>query len=67
MIKITLNGETAELEKPLTINQLIDSYDMNRETVVVELNGELPDKADYDTLLTKENDTIELIRFVGGG
>jgi sulfur carrier protein len=35
--------------------------------VVVELNGDLPDKSEYDSVTVNEGDEIELIRFVGGG
>jgi sulfur carrier protein len=66
-MKITLNGDTVELERAYSISELIVKYDMKKETVVVELNGDLPDKATYDDTLTKEDDKIELIRFVGGG
>lgn len=66
-MKIILNGIETELEKPVSLNHLIDMYDMKRETVVVEVNGGLPDKSEYDSTLTKEGDVIELIRFVGGG
>ncbi|PLX67922.1 MAG: thiamine biosynthesis protein ThiS [Denitrovibrio sp.] len=66
-MKIMLNGETVELEAPLTFNELIDKYDMKRETVVVEINGDLPDKSTYGATQTKDGDVIELIRFVGGG
>lgn len=66
-MKIILNGIETELDKPASLNSLIDRYDMKRETVVVELNGDLPDKSGYDSIMTKEGDVIELIRFVGGG
>ncbi|MGE4318526.1 MAG: sulfur carrier protein ThiS [Deferribacterales bacterium] len=66
-MNIILSGETVELERALTISELIAKYDMKKETVVVELNGELPDKDQYDNITTKEGDKIELIRFVGGG
>jgi sulfur carrier protein len=66
-MQIILSGEQVELGSPLSLNELIDRYDMKRETVVVEINGELPDKSDYDNIRTSEGDVIELIRFVGGG
>lgn len=66
-MEITLNGEKVELKEAYSLNQLIDIYDMNRETVVVEVNGTLPEKSDYDNIYPKEGDVIELIRFVGGG
>ncbi len=66
-MNIVLSGETVNLERELTISELIAKYDMKKETVVVELNGELPDKDQYDNITTKEGDRIELIRFVGGG
>jgi len=64
---ITLNGEKVTLDEAVSLNQLIDRYDMKRETVVVEINGDLPDKSTYDERLIKDGDVIELIRFVGGG
>lgn len=67
VMKIVLSGETVELDRAYTISELITKYDMKKETVVVELNGELPDKETYDTTHTQEGDKIELIRFVGGG
>lgn len=66
-MEIILNGEKVNLEQSFSLNQLIDKYDMNRETVVVEVNGQLPEKSEYDSIYPKEGDTIELIRFVGGG
>lgn len=66
-MKIQLNGEQVDLDKALTLNDLIEKYDMNKETVVVEVNGDLPDKSEYGNIKTAEGDTIELIRFVGGG
>ncbi|PLX70906.1 MAG: thiamine biosynthesis protein ThiS [Denitrovibrio sp.] len=66
-MEITLNGEKVNLEKSYSLNQIIDIYDMNRETVVVEVNGNLPEKTEYDTIYPTEGDVIELIRFVGGG
>ncbi|ADD66852.1 thiamine biosynthesis protein ThiS [Denitrovibrio acetiphilus DSM 12809] len=66
-MKIQLNGESVELSDAISLNSLIDRFDMNRETVVVELNGDLPDKSEYDSIVVNEGDRIELIRFVGGG
>lgn len=66
-MKIILNGIGTELDSPVNLGRLIDLYDMKRETVVVEVNGDLPDKSDYETIMTKDGDVIELIRFVGGG
>jgi sulfur carrier protein len=66
-MNVKLNGENVELERAYSMNELIDKYDMKRETVVVEINGDLPDKSKYDELKTAEGDVIELIRFVGGG
>lgn len=66
-MKITLNGDAVTLDRAYSVSELITKYDMKKETVVVELNGELPDKENYDGIMTKEGDKIELIRFVGGG
>jgi len=38
-----------------------------QDYVTVQINDELVDRADFDTLTVKEGDTVEFLYFMGGG
>ena len=40
-------------------------YQQNR--IAVEINGSIIPKSKYQTTILKQNDTIEIVSFVGGG
>jgi len=60
MVKIKVNGETKELNEPVSIAGLL-------EILAVELNREIVRKSDYETTVLKEGDSLEIVRFAGGG
>lgn len=62
---LIVNGNT-EAGDFSTVSELLASRDILPETVVVELNGKILPKADYNNPL-KEGDTVELVQFVAGG
>jgi thiamine biosynthesis protein ThiS len=64
---ITLNGQAKELEPNSTVQDLLDMLELGEVTLVVEVNRKIVDKDGYQTVTLKENDQVELIRFVGGG
>jgi sulfur carrier protein len=67
---ITVNGKEAELlENPgRTVESLLEELDVaQRLYVTVELNGEILDRATYETTPVSEGDSIEFLYFMGGG
>lgn len=66
-MKLTVNGKTQEIENGATLVTLLALLDINRETVVVEVNGDIVEQKDFDKKMLAEDDKVELIRFVGGG
>ncbi|MCR2032159.1 sulfur carrier protein ThiS [Anaerofustis stercorihominis] len=64
MIKV--NGKGLDL-KDITLKELLISlkYDISR--VAVELNEEIVSKNDYEKVIIKDNDKLEIVSFVGGG
>ena len=61
-----VNGKTVNLEKAMTLKTLLNNgYDLPR--IAVELNGTIVPKASYDEVMLSPEDTIEIVRFVGGG
>jgi len=66
-MKITCNGEIKSIVPGTTPVTLIEDLDLNPDTVVVECDGRIVKREEYDTLVLTEGNVIELVRFVGGG
>ncbi len=66
-IFITLNGEAHRLEGEPRLSALIASLKMRPTRIAVELNREVVPKAEYDSVILKAGDVLEIINFVGGG
>ena len=62
-----LNRKTIDLKEDISVEQLLKDYDLNPQKVVVEVNMEILDDEVYSTYLLKNEDTVEVISFVGGG
>lgn len=65
MIKV--NGEFINGYEGKTLSEFLfnEGYEVTR--IAVELNGEIARKKDYQSIILKENDTLEVVTFVGGG
>ena len=67
---ITVNGKEAQLPEhaPRTIDSLLEELNVSQRLyVTVELNGEILDRAAYETTPVTEGDSIEFLYFMGGG
>lgn len=63
---MVINGKTENV-KTQTIKNLLLEKGLNPSVVVVELNGSIVKRADWDTTLLQETDKLEIVSFVGGG
>ncbi|MBC7196669.1 MAG: sulfur carrier protein ThiS [Deferribacterales bacterium] len=66
-MKVKINGKEKQLDDGLTVKQLLKQLNIPFETVVVELNGDIIYKEEYEKVILKDNDKVEIVRFVGGG
>ena len=68
MAKITVNGETQEVQLPLSLTELIRQNDVQQpEMVSVQVNDDFVDRNEWDALLIKEGDSVDFLYFMGGG
>ena len=65
MIKV--NGEFINGYEGKTLNEFLSNERYEITRIAVELNGEIARKKDYQSIILKENDTLEVVTFVGGG
>ncbi len=66
-LAVTVNGERREAPAGATVLSLLESLGLDPAHVVVERNGEILRREDFASTLLAEDDTLEVIRFVGGG
>lgn len=62
-----VNGKDFSKDNISTISDLLSKLEIKKDVVVVEVNLEIIENEVYDTYILKEDDVIEVIRFVGGG
>lgn len=68
MAKITVNGESQEVELPITVAELIKKNNvLQPDMVSVQVNEEFLDRSEYATRQLNEGDEVEFLYFMGGG
>ncbi len=65
MVKI--NGECIENIAGKTIAEYLTTSGYDIKRVAVELNGNILPKAQYDSTVLHDGDSVEIVSFVGGG
>lgn len=64
---ITLNGEPYELDRPLTVADLLARLAIDARRVAVEHNLTILKRGTFADALVREGDRVEIVNFVGGG
>ena len=67
MVLVIVNGKQSELDDNTTLKELIELKKLQPEKVVVEYNLNIVPKENWDEIVLKENDKLEILSFVGGG
>ena len=68
-MKLKINGEVNEFNNELkTISDLLTELEIKRpERVAVEINKEIIMQSDFGSTTVNDDDSIEIVSFVGGG
>ena len=66
-LHITLNGEQFELDRPVSVADLLARLDIDARRVAVEHNLAILKRQRFPDVLVSEGDTVEIVNFVGGG
>lgn len=64
MVKI--NGEMYDYAN-LSITDMLNKFNYNPKRVAVEVNLEIIPKSEYDNHVLNDEDSVEVVQFVGGG
>ena len=68
MAKIIVNGESQEVNLPLTLTELIKQNNVEQpEMVSVQVNDDFVDRTEWDDIQIKDGDSVDFLYFMGGG
>ncbi len=68
MATITVNGNTQEVELPLSVLDLIKKNNVQQPDMVsVQLNENFVNRSEFPSLQLQEGDTVDFLYFMGGG
>ena len=67
VMRIRLNGEEREVSQGLTVTALLRTLGLDARHVAVERNALVVARATFEKTHLTEGDTVEIVRFVGGG
>lgn len=66
-MNVLINGETHNLTQNCTIDEALKLFNLPLGSFVIEINGDILHKEMFSNHILQENDSLEIIRFVGGG
>jgi thiamine biosynthesis protein ThiS len=66
-IPVTINGKPVELHHGVTVQAFLDQKKLHKSMVVVEHNGVILKRAQFDSTEIHAGDQLEVVHFVGGG
>lgn len=66
-MKIVCNGEQQEIAPGTFLGEFLNRLGLDPEALVVECDGKILHRDEYDGFALQEGSVVELIRFVGGG
>jgi sulfur carrier protein len=65
MIKV--NGHEFELSDAQPLDSWLRDNGIDSSKVAIELNGNIIQQSKYASTIIKDNDTLEIVTFMGGG
>ena len=66
-MRIQINGEPREITDETTLAQLVSLLELKPEQIAIELNRTVVRRAEWSNAMLREDDTVEIVHFVGGG
>ncbi len=66
-MRIIANGKEEHIDDGISLEKWLETKSIAINTVVVEYNMAIVEQAKWKDIILKENDTLEVLKFVGGG
>lgn len=66
-MKVAVNGKEEIIDQEISLIDFLDSKGLELERLVIEYNQQVIQKKEWDKIILKDGDVLEILRFVGGG
>ena len=66
-INIKLNGKKTNVDDQISLNKILKNLNIPTNKVAIELNKEIVNKKKLSSIKISNNDSIEIVHFIGGG
>jgi len=66
-LKVAVNGKEEIIDQEISLIDFLDSKGLELERLVIEYNQQVIQKKEWDKIILKDGDVLEILRFVGGG
>ena len=66
-MKIIVNGKPEQVSDTVPLEEYLLQKSVRSDHIVIELNHAIIKKEAWHTVQLKENDSLEIVRLVGGG
>lgn len=67
MIQLTVNGESRQFDREITVSQLLEAMSLADKRVALERNGEIVPRSLFGKQRLTNGDQLEIVAAVGGG
>lgn len=64
---MVINGKEFHFNNEITVEDMLSELKLDKNKVVVEVNTNIISKEEFNSFKLGENDSIEVVSFVGGG
>lgn len=66
-LSLHINGEPREIERPLSVRELLVALGLDPAKIAVERNFQIVPRSQYASETVGEGDRLEIVHFIGGG
>ena len=66
-LRIQINGQPREIADETTLVQLVSLLQLKPEQIAIEVNRTVVRRVEWSTTILRNDDTLEIVHFVGGG
>lgn len=66
-VLLTVNGQERQIATALTLRSLLDELGLEPAKIAVERNLEIVPRSQYDAVVLRDGDRLEIVQFIGGG
>jgi sulfur carrier protein len=64
---VILSGKENDRVAGLSISDMLEKENYESKYVVVEINGVIMERTEFDTHIINDGDFVEVVQFMGGG